>query len=230
MRGRVEAVGTIVRRAAAQGWSLVSGGALGIDAVAHRTALAVGMPQVTVLPLGPDQPYPPGNVRLFREIARGGGAVLFGRPAGSPANRGVFLSRNAVVVGLAERVVVAQATLRSGSVWTGRHARAAGRPVAVLPGQAGTADLVARGATALPFPAEADALGDAFEAWLADAPVAPATWPEHLQPLRQALVAAGPRGLPLDAAGPELVLALVMAEAEGLVVQRSPGRYVPTRL
>lgn len=229
LRARVAAVDTIVAVAAAQGWSLVSGGALGIDAAAHRVALRIGMPQAAVLPLGSDQPYPPGNVGLFEDIARAGGAVLFGRPAGSPANRGVFLSRNAVVVGLADRVVVAQAGLRSGSGWTGRHALAAGRPVAVLAGQAGTADLVTRGATALPFPADAATLAHGFEAWLRDAPVAPTPWPADLQDLRDALTAAGARGLAIDAATPAQILALVRAEAEGLVVQRTPGRYVATR-
>lgn len=230
LRARVAAVDTIVSVAAAHGWSLVSGGALGIDAAAHRVALRIGMPQAAVLPLGSDQPYPPGNVRLFENIARSGGAVLFGRPAGSPANRGAFLSRNTVVVGLADRVVVAQAGLRSGSGWTGRHALAAGRPVAVLPGQAGTADLVRRGATPLPFPARDEAtLASAVEAWLRDAPVTPAPWPTDLQDLRDALTAAGEHGLAIDAATPAQILALVRAEAEGLVVQRTPGRYVAAR-
>jgi len=229
LRARVRAVQTLVEVAGARGWSLVSGGALGIDAAAHRAALQAGTPQVAVLPLGPDQPYPPGNVGLFEDIARAGGTVLFGRPAGSPANRGVFLSRNTVVVGLADRVVVAQAGLRSGSGWTGRHALAAGLPVAVLAGQPGTADLVSRGATALPFPADEPTLTKAIEAWLAGETIGPTPWPADLEPLREALTAAGELGLAIDAATPTQVLALVRAEAEGLVVQRTPGRYVATR-
>ena len=225
-RDRCEAVDVVVEALGRAGHALVSGGALGIDAAAHQAALRHRVPQIAVLPCGCDQPYPPGHEPLFARIVAAGGAIVFGRPAGSPSNRGVFASRNAIVVDLAASVVIAQANLRSGSMGTARLALRRRRPLAVLTGQPAAGTLLARGATALPFPAEPAVLAAATEAWLAGRPgPVPCPWPAELLPLRAALERAGPAGLPVDDLDPSLMLQLIRAEAEGLATELAPGRY-----
>ena len=225
---RVTAVHAIVDAARRAGMAIVSGGAIGIDAAAHRAALALGVPQIAVLPCGPDRPYPPDHTPLFQQIVAAGGALIFGRPRGAVPNRGVFASRNAIVVQLAQRLLVAQAASRSGSLATGRLALKAGKPVAVLSGQAATATLVDAGATPLALDPDQQALTAATQAWLADRTPAECPWPADLQPLREALRCAGPTGLSVDSLPPALVLAVVRAEGDGWVALRT-GRYVAVR-
>src|SRR5690606_31638291 len=90
---------------AERGWSVVSGGALGIDAAAHRGALAADGPTVAVLANGVDVPYPASNDGLFAEIARR--AVLISEsPPGVEPHRLRFLVRNRVIAALCRGSVV----------------------------------------------------------------------------------------------------------------------------
>lgn len=215
---------------ASRSLALVSGGALGIDAAAHRGALGAGAPQLAVLPCGPDRPYPPQHVPLFREIAGApGSGLLYCHPAGTEPARGMFVSRNAIVVGLARALLVVEAGARSGSHATGLLALRRGLPVAVVLGAPGCDALAARGAQALPPDPGRFAAG--LAAWLdalagGPAPAGPC-WPPELQWLREALAAAGPRGLALDDLDAPLTRlpALLAAETLGLVVESPPGRY-----
>lgn len=230
-----EAVGPLVEAAGNVGWSVVSGGAMGIDSDAHRAALAAGVAQLVVLPCGPDQPYPPHHGPLFEQVAaapRSG--VLSCQPPGTVPTRGMFASRNAIVVALSRAVVVVEARPRSGSMITARLAATKGRARAVVAGSAGAAVLVAEGAHALAWRGEAFALRAAARDWLGAVlrgdtlpPPEPKPWPEHLHWLREAVLAAGPAGLMLDdLASPRTALmALVEAEALGLVVERAAGRW-----
>lgn len=116
-----------------RGWTVVSGGAYGIDARAHRGALAAGGATVAVLACGLDVPYPRGHERLFDEVAERG--VLVGElPPGCAPTRYRFLERNRVIAGLAEGVVVVEAALRSGATNTARWAERLGRHVMAVPG------------------------------------------------------------------------------------------------
>jgi DNA processing protein len=115
------------------GWTVVSGAALGIDAAAHRGALAGGGPTVAVLAGGCDLPYPRAHADLLGEIARGG-AVVSEAPPGTPHFRRRFLARNRLIAGLARGTVLVEAGARSGAVNTTRHARMLGRPVMAVPG------------------------------------------------------------------------------------------------
>ncbi|MGB1015634.1 MAG: DNA-processing protein DprA, partial [Nannocystaceae bacterium] len=131
----VRACHPIAEAARELGWSLISGGALGIDAAAHRAAIDVGLPQVAVLPCGSDQIYPPGNRRLMAEILeQPDSGILFAHPPGTKTVRAMFASRNAVVVGLADAVVVVEAAMRSGSTLTGRLARRSKTRLAAIVG------------------------------------------------------------------------------------------------
>ncbi len=228
---RLALVPAVAAAAAARGLSIVSGGAIGVDAAAHRAALAAAVPQLAVLPCPPGRPYPPHHAPLFAAIAAApGSGLLYGVDPEAPPCRAVFASRNAVVVGLAAAVLVVEAHGRSGSVGTGRLALARGVPTAAVLGAAGCAELVGRGARALP--AEPSAFAAALAAWLAGlgggaGPPSPRAWPARLAWLDEALARAGPDGLGVDDLDRPLarLADLLAAEREGLIVESLPGRY-----
>lgn len=118
---------------AAQGWCVVSGGAYGVDAVAHRGALAVQGPTVAFLAGGVDRLYPAGNTELLRAVADGG-ALIAEVPPGSVPAKVRFLQRNRLIAAVARATVVVEAAWRSGALSTARHAAALLRPVGAVPG------------------------------------------------------------------------------------------------
>ncbi len=132
--------------------AVVSGAALGIDAAAHRGALAVGGPTVAVLACGIDRVYPRIHEGLLRAIA-GRGAVLSELPPGASPTRFRFLHRNRIIAALGAGTVVVEAARRSGSLVTARLAAELGRAVMAVPGpvtsdqSAGTHELIRDGAT-----------------------------------------------------------------------------------
>ncbi|MFC9329437.1 DNA-processing protein DprA [Kitasatospora sp. NPDC057015] len=104
------------------GWVVVSGAAYGIDAAAHRGALAVGGLTVGVLACGVDMAYPQGHAELIRRIAEQG-LLLSELPPGENPNRFRFVLRNRVIAALTRGTVVVEAALRSGALSTARRAR-----------------------------------------------------------------------------------------------------------
>jgi DNA processing protein len=117
----------------AHGLTVVSGGAYGIDAAAHRGALARGRPTVAVLAGGVDRLYPAGNAGLLREITASGLLVSEAAPRATPS-KSRFLVRNRLIATLTLGTVVVEAALRSGSLSTARWARDLGRSVMGVPG------------------------------------------------------------------------------------------------
>lgn len=111
---------------------VVSGGAYGIDAAAHRGALATGA-TVSVSAGGVDRFYPAGNARLLQAVVADGLLVAEVPPGCQPA-RHRFLSRNRVIAALTAATVVVEAAWRSGALSTARHARDLGRGVGAVPG------------------------------------------------------------------------------------------------
>ena len=126
----------IVGGLARAGISIVSGGALGVDAVAHRTALEAGGHTVAVLGTGVDVLYPGQNRGLFRAMLARGGALASEQPDGTPGFPANFPARNRIVSGLCEAVVVVRAGPKSGALITATWARRQGRPVLAVPGDA----------------------------------------------------------------------------------------------
>ncbi|WP_307835875.1 DNA-processing protein DprA [Phycicoccus sonneratiae] len=118
---------------AARGWTVVSGAAFGIDAAAHRGALAAEGSTVAVLACGVDVPYPRAHERLIDAVAVAG-AVVSEVPPGSDPMRGRFLARNRIIALLGRATVVVEAGLRSGSLSTAREARDHHLPVGAVPG------------------------------------------------------------------------------------------------
>jgi DNA processing protein len=118
---------------AERGWTVVSGGAYGIDSAAHRGALAAGGATVAVLACGVDRPYPVGNTALFDRIAEAG-LLVSEWPPGSDPVRHRFLIRNRVIAAATRGTVVVEASARSGASQTLRRAQALGRRPMVVPG------------------------------------------------------------------------------------------------
>ena len=125
--------GDLAAGLADRGWTVVSGGAFGIDAAAHRGALAVAGATVAVLACGVDGVYPSAHDTLFAHVRRSG-AVVTELPPGSRPTRARFLDRNRVIAGLARGTVVVEAAARSGARNTAGHAEEISRPVMAVPG------------------------------------------------------------------------------------------------
>lgn len=114
-----------------QGVGVVSGGALGVDAAAHRGALAGGGQTIVVLPTPVEAPEPRRNRRLFAEVVAAGG-VLVSEVESGPVFQSHFMARNRIIAALSDLVVVVEAGPRSGTRYTSRAARRLGRPLAVV--------------------------------------------------------------------------------------------------
>lgn len=125
--------GEIAGDLAAQGWTIVSGAAFGVDGMAHRAALAVHGLTIAVLACGIDRPYPVQHERLLVDIAESG-LVVSEYPPGVTAQKYRFLARNRLIAALADGVLVVEAGLRSGARNTVKWARRMGRPALAVPG------------------------------------------------------------------------------------------------
>lgn len=142
---------------AAAGCTVVSGGAIGIDAVAHEACLKAGGRTFCVLPCGVDVAYPPRHVGLFERIAEQG-ALVSSFACGSPCTDHRLMARNKLVAELGQALVVVEAPENSGSLTTARYAIDHGTPVFVVPGPVtqdtfrGSHDLIRNGATLVDDP------------------------------------------------------------------------------
>ncbi|MFJ2144799.1 DNA-processing protein DprA [Glutamicibacter sp. NPDC087831] len=157
------------RTLALNGYTIVSGGAYGIDASAHRAALSVddwqhpNPPTITVMAGGIDRLYPSGNSNLLNQIVARG-VLISEVPPGTTSARFRFLNRNRLIAALSRLVIVSEARHRSGALNTASHAVELGRDVAAVPGSvfapnsAGCHRLIAEGSAAL-LASPQDALG-----------------------------------------------------------------------
>lgn len=116
-----------------RGWTVVSGGAYGIDAAAHRGALAADGLTIAVLACGVDYPYPAGHADLFAAIAAQG-LVISEWPPGCHPARTRFLIRNRSIAALTCGTVIVEAGERSGALNTAGHAADLGKPLMAVPG------------------------------------------------------------------------------------------------
>lgn len=118
---------------AERGYTVISGGAYGIDGAAHRASLAVAGITVAFLAGGVDRLYPLGHESLLNRIVDTG-AVVSELPCGAAPTKWRFLQRNRLIAAASDATVVLEAGVRSGSLNTAGHAAALGRPLGALPG------------------------------------------------------------------------------------------------
>jgi DNA processing protein len=158
------AVSELVRPAAASGVVIVSGMAIGMDALAHKAALEVGGQTIAVLACGLDKPYPLIHHQLARDILQNGGVLISEYPPGTPPMQFRFIERNRLVSGLGGGVLIIEAAQRSGTLHTANFALEQGKSVMAVPGNItsaysmGTNLLIKTGATPVTTP------DDIFEA------------------------------------------------------------------
>ncbi len=118
---------------AAAGVAVFSGGAVGIDAEAHRGALDVGGQTVVVAPSALDRPYPAEHAELYQAVIAGGGGHVTRESPGTPADNAKFFPRNELLVALTHALIVVEAPWRSGARNAAKYARELGRPVFAVP-------------------------------------------------------------------------------------------------
>ncbi len=147
-----DAVDLLVPPLVQYGWTIVSGGALGVDSMAHNATLKAGGSTVVVLGSGLLHKYPQSNSRMFDAAVAQGGAVISCFPVDTPAYPNNFPIRNRIVSGLSKGCLVIQAAAKSGARITAQCALDQGRDVFAVPGSikdplsAGCHDLIMQGA------------------------------------------------------------------------------------
>lgn len=123
----------IARQLAGAGVVIISGLAFGIDITAHQAALSVRGTTVAVLATGLDNITPRSNYSIARNIIQSG-TLLTEQPAGGQVHLGQFVTRNRIISGLADIVLIPEAVLKSGSLHTARFALEQGKTVMAVPG------------------------------------------------------------------------------------------------
>ncbi|MBA3954340.1 DNA-protecting protein DprA [Candidatus Dependentiae bacterium] len=127
-------INKLIPELVAAGYTVVSGGALGIDTLAHQATLACAGSTVAVLGSGLLKPYPAANARLFNAIAEQNGTVVSSFSLQCSALAGNFPARNRIIAGLSSACIVIQAAEKSGALITARYALEQGREVGAVPG------------------------------------------------------------------------------------------------
>jgi DNA processing protein len=136
-----------------RGVVIISGLALGVDGIAHRAALEAGGTTLAVLGNGLPDIYPATHKSLADDIIKNGGAIISEYEPGVPARQYRFLERNRIVSGLADAIIITEASSRSGTLNTAMHALEQGKEVFVVPGNitspmsSGCNALIKQGAT-----------------------------------------------------------------------------------
>jgi DNA processing protein len=130
-------VDTLIPDLVAANYAIVSGGALGIDAMAHEAAIKSGGRTIAVLGSGLLKPYPTSNKKLFASIIAHGGTLVSSFPLNMEALPGHFPARNRIVTGLSRGCVVIQAAQKSGALISADYAMEQGREVFAVPGPVG---------------------------------------------------------------------------------------------
>jgi DNA processing protein len=132
--------------------TIVSGLALGIDGLAHQTALEAGGNTIAILAGGLDRIYPATNSHIGRKILQTGGTIISEYPEGTEFRKEHFVARNRIQSGISEAVLIIEAAEKSGTLITAQFALEQGRTVMVIPGNidspvsAGTNQLIKDGA------------------------------------------------------------------------------------
>ncbi|MBN8555236.1 MAG: DNA-processing protein DprA [Deltaproteobacteria bacterium] len=122
----------VARIWSSQGLCIVSGGAYGIDSIAHQTTLENNGKTIAVLGGGLRRLYPKTHIRIFEEILKKGGALVSEYPPETDVRPYFFPERNRIIAALSDSLFLAQAHEKSGSLLTARAALDMGREIFVL--------------------------------------------------------------------------------------------------
>lgn len=142
----------LTRQFVAESFVVISGLALGVDGIAHKTCLDMNGKTIAVLGCGVDICVPSSHQYLYDKIVTGGGCVVSTFPPGHQSTKGLFPARNALIAGLSQAVVVTEGAADSGALITAQYAEKMGRPVFAVPGpitsslSQGTFSLLKKGA------------------------------------------------------------------------------------
>ncbi|HIW96250.1 MAG TPA: DNA-processing protein DprA [Candidatus Corynebacterium gallistercoris] len=117
-----------------EGYTIVSGGADGVDRIAHTQALEDGNNTAAILACGVDVPYPRKNQEMLNRIKDSGGLIISEYAPGTPPARHRFLTRNRLVAGISQGTLMTEAPYRSGAINTMNWAESMGRPTFAVPG------------------------------------------------------------------------------------------------
>ncbi|NHM13674.1 DNA-processing protein DprA [Xiamenia xianingshaonis] len=231
------------RLAARRGLVVVSGGARGCDAAAHRAALEEGAPTIVFFGGGCDEVYPKEHLPLFQDVVDQGGVVVSEQPWDCPPLPYMFRERNRLIAAMGRCVLVVEAGLPSGTFSTADEALAIGRDVLAVPGaitaktSAGANRLISQGAVPI---VDDEGFEDVLDALFGAPPTRPAAgeaaglFPAG-NPVAAAL-SAGPRTLEelrdlaascCGAIDPStwLLQAVAQGELEGWCVRQPDGRF-----
>lgn len=149
----IDITNQLARKLSERGVVIISGLALGIDAIAHKGALAGKGTTLAVMGCGVDQIYPATNRALGEQVLKENGAIISEYEPGMPVMQHQFLERNRIVSGLSDALIVTEAATHSGTFNTVSHALEQGKDVYALPGpitspmSRGCNQLIAQGAT-----------------------------------------------------------------------------------
>lgn len=221
---------------------IVSGLAIGIDGAAHEGALSVPravLPTIAVLGNGFPHIYPARHGKLAERIVERGGAIISQFPINEPAYPGNFLQRNAVIAALSDVLIVIQASKRSGSLVTARHALDLGKDIFIVPGSitddrySGSNELIKHGAYLLTSSTDLFGVVEGLKELNEDGPdLDLSNFPEDQRSILSKLVEEGRMHIEKlseeSLSGGDLELILVELELSG-VIERLPGNYLKIR-
>lgn len=142
----------ITKELVSMGFTIVSGLAFGVDACAHKTTIDTRGKTIAVLGCGVDCCSPRENTYLYNEILESDGVIVSEIPISTAPTKGSFPSRNRIIAGLSQAVVVTEGAKNSGALYTASDALSLNRPVFAVPGpitsqlSKGPNSLIAKGA------------------------------------------------------------------------------------
>lgn len=233
-----EMAAEFARRFAEAGFAVVSGLAIGIDAVAHDAALRAGGHTIAVLGCGVDRVYPKENA-LLRGRIETEGTLVSEYPPGTDSRPFYFPARNRIIAGLCKGVVVVEGTERSGALITARFALDANRNIWAVPGS--TRNPMARGPNDLIRAGEARLVTSADHVFAEVAPSLVWSDPRDSGPppvsdseqavlfeLDDDLTPMGRIVSQMSRPTGEIALTLARLEARGMIVKRRGGYELTT--
>lgn len=125
---------TLVKEFTQTNWGIISGMAMGIDAIAQQEAVKNNIPTIAVLVGGPHKPTPAVNKTLYNSILSSGGLIISEQLPDSKVYPGMFASRNRIIAALSDGVLIIEGGKKSGSLITASLALDYGKEVFALPG------------------------------------------------------------------------------------------------